>query len=177
MRNQPAFPLVFSACVLALLAACSPAHEWRQVRAPKGSWVALLPCKPTLEERQVELQGRTWLWSLQACEVDGVRYALLSATRTGSAPPSPTEALELASTWQAAPVPSAQVSEWAWPRPARWPEGATWSPQRTRWTQGQQQGSVIMVHEGQLAQLSVTTPGPWPEAHLDTLHSGLAWQP
>jgi hypothetical protein len=62
----------------ALLAfACSPELDWRELRSEDGRFVALLPGKPRLEER--ELSGRQGavmhLWSARAGEaVYGVGY-------------------------------------------------------------------------------------------------------
>lgn len=58
--------------------ACSPELDWREVRSDAGGFVAVLPGKPRLEER--ELSGRPGmvmhLWSARAGDaVYGVGYA------------------------------------------------------------------------------------------------------
>ena len=68
------------ACAAAfLLAACSPALDWRDVR-PAGSGVTLLmPCKPVLQERTLPLAGAPVRLSLQACSADGQTWGIAHA--------------------------------------------------------------------------------------------------
>lgn len=62
----------------ALLAACSPALDWREVRAEAGA-LALFPCKPVKETRAVLLTGLKTSMTMRACQAGGVTYALASA--------------------------------------------------------------------------------------------------
>jgi hypothetical protein len=63
---------------LALLgAACSPELDWREIRSEQGGFVALLPGKPKLEERELSGSGGAvmHLWSARAGgAVYGVSY-------------------------------------------------------------------------------------------------------
>jgi hypothetical protein len=61
-----------------LLGACSPALDWREVRAEAGA-LALFPCKPVKETRSVLLTGVKTAMTMRACQADGVTYALASA--------------------------------------------------------------------------------------------------
>ena len=66
------------AAVAIAASACSPRLDWREVRSDAGRFVAALPGKPRLEER--ELSGRPGmvmhLWSARAGDVVyGVGYA------------------------------------------------------------------------------------------------------
>lgn len=61
-----------------LLGACSPALDWREVRAEAGA-LALFPCKPVKETRAVLLAGVKTSMTMRACQADGVTYALASA--------------------------------------------------------------------------------------------------
>jgi hypothetical protein len=68
---------VIVATLALLAAACTPELDWRELRSDEGRFVALLPGKPRLEER--ELSGRPGtimrLWSTRARgAVYGVGY-------------------------------------------------------------------------------------------------------
>jgi hypothetical protein len=64
---------------LALMSACSPALNWREVR-PRGAGMALsLPCKPSVYARKLPLAGVSVDWNLQACSVDGQTWAFAHA--------------------------------------------------------------------------------------------------
>jgi len=68
------------ACAAAvLLAACSPALDWREVR-PAGSHVTLLmPCKPVLQERRLPLAGASVSLTLQACSAGDQTWGIAHA--------------------------------------------------------------------------------------------------
>lgn len=68
-----------AAAVLASLAACSPALDWREVRAPGAAVVLLMPCKPGAQQRELRLAGAPVVLSLQACSAGGQTWALASA--------------------------------------------------------------------------------------------------
>lgn len=59
----------------ALLAACSPPLNWREVR-PGGELRALLPCKPDQGSRQQSLAGRDIEVRMLGCEAGGALFAL-----------------------------------------------------------------------------------------------------
>jgi hypothetical protein len=65
--------------VTALLAACAPSHDWRQMRSADGAVEALFPCKPTLHERRIGLVGGAVKLSLMACDTGGQTWGLGSA--------------------------------------------------------------------------------------------------
>jgi len=74
----------------ALMLACAPALDWREVR-PAGSGIALLfPCKPNSHARQVKLGPDSVRLELHACTAAGTTWALAFAdmgdpTRVGRA--------------------------------------------------------------------------------------------
>jgi hypothetical protein len=70
--------LIGPAAIL-LVAACSPALNWREVRPPGASMVLSLPCKPSVYARTVPLAGATVQWQLQACSADGQTWAFAHA--------------------------------------------------------------------------------------------------
>lgn len=66
----PVLPLV------AGLAGCSPALDWREIRPEDSGAVALFPCKPTTHARKVRLAGGEVLLTLYACTADDTTWAL-----------------------------------------------------------------------------------------------------
>lgn len=76
--------------VAAMLVACAPALDWRDVR-PEGSGVLLLfPCKPDSQVRTLSLAGAPVRLALHACSTGGSTWALAVAdvgdpARVGSA--------------------------------------------------------------------------------------------
>lgn len=62
-----------------VLAGCSPAHDWREVRSADGAVQALFPCRPQLHERRLALAGATVKLTLQACDSGGQTWGLASA--------------------------------------------------------------------------------------------------
>ncbi len=63
----------------ALLAACSPALDWREVRVEGRDAVALLPCKPAAHARQMLLGEGDVKLTLQACQAAGMTWGVASA--------------------------------------------------------------------------------------------------
>lgn len=75
--------------LLAPLAACSPALDWRDARLG-GPVEALLPCRPDRLERQLPLAGGTAQALMLVCEAQGAtwsvaRYELGAPERVGAA--------------------------------------------------------------------------------------------
>lgn len=67
---------IAAACAMA---ACSPAHNWREVQPESSGLVAMFPCKPKSFERQVMLAGSKVTMRLISCSVEGTVYALAHA--------------------------------------------------------------------------------------------------
>ena len=65
--------------VFALLAACSPALDWREVRPEGSGIVALFPCKPSADARTVTLDGARVRMHLVACRAADTTWALAYA--------------------------------------------------------------------------------------------------
>jgi hypothetical protein len=70
--------LVFAA----LLAGCSPALDWREVRVEGRDAFVLLPCKPAAHARQVRLAEGDVKLTLQACQAAGMTWGLASSDVT-----------------------------------------------------------------------------------------------
>ncbi len=71
--------LLAASFLLAALAACNPALNWREVRGADAPYTVLLPAKPSSFSRPVNLNGVKVEMSMTAAEVDGVSYAVASA--------------------------------------------------------------------------------------------------
>lgn len=92
-RDQPAmFGTMACVAVLLLATACSPAHNWRDVRHEGVPLQALLPCKPERAERDIPLLGVTQphlRLQMMSCDVGVTTFALaavqLPSPATGQA--------------------------------------------------------------------------------------------
>jgi hypothetical protein len=61
------------------LGACSPALDWRELKTADGHVAFLLPCKPTVQERAVQLADRAVKLALQACAAQGQTWGVATA--------------------------------------------------------------------------------------------------
>ncbi|HYC41503.1 MAG TPA: hypothetical protein VEB70_00795 [Noviherbaspirillum sp.] len=70
-----------TACIacIALLAACSPKFDWREVRGSAAPFVVLLPAKPASHTRTINLDGIEVSMTMTAADVDGVMFAVGTA--------------------------------------------------------------------------------------------------
>ena len=86
---QAAWPVRLAATALlaasALLAACSPALDWRQLHPEGWSLGVALPCRPASLARQVALAGAPVELRLLTCSADGHTFAIASAELTDPA--------------------------------------------------------------------------------------------
>ncbi len=78
-RSTPARLCAAWILLLAGLAGCSPALDWRQVRPDGWGLVGAWPCRPSKQSRQVPLAGPAVELDLTACSADGHTFALASA--------------------------------------------------------------------------------------------------
>jgi len=74
----------------ALLAACAPALDWREVRVGAADSVALFPCKAASHARLITLAGQQIKLTLHACQAGDATWGLAWAdvgdpTRVGAA--------------------------------------------------------------------------------------------
>jgi len=67
------------AAAAVLLAACSPALNWREVRPEGSDAVVMFPCKPQRLARVLLLAGNPVEMHLSSCTAEGVTYALSDA--------------------------------------------------------------------------------------------------
>jgi len=58
------------------LAACSPTFDWREARPEGSGVVALFPCRPHDQQRDVTLAGNVVSMRMHACSAGGAHFAL-----------------------------------------------------------------------------------------------------
>jgi hypothetical protein len=63
-------------CAFVPLVGCEPTLNWRDVRLESSGLIALFPCRPGREEREVLLAGSTVRQAMQACQADGLTFAV-----------------------------------------------------------------------------------------------------
>ena len=95
LRCRFAAPAVLAA---ALLGACSPTFNWREVPVADEGLVALLPCKPDRATRSLPLgAGASITVDMTGCEAGGATFAVAHATAEDAA-----QAERWMSAWRAA---------------------------------------------------------------------------
>lgn len=156
----------------ALLPACSPALDWREVRPEGSTAVALFPCKPKSQSRQATLAGAPVRMTLLSCEAAGATFALAHADLADPARVAPAlaeMAAALAANLQATeqrsapaavpgmtPGPGARRLEIA----GRFPDGTP-----------AQEEAALFAHGTRVYQAAVlgARPGPAAQVFLDSL--------
>ena len=66
----------------ATLLGCSPALDWREVRASAGGLELLFPCKPSSQERDMPAGAQRLNVHLQVCDASDQTFALMSVRRS-----------------------------------------------------------------------------------------------
>jgi hypothetical protein len=72
--------VVLGAAACALLTACNPSLNWREVRSKEGSLLALLPCKAEPSSRKVSLGGQEVEMALNSCTAADALFVVGQAT-------------------------------------------------------------------------------------------------
>ncbi len=88
----------------ALLAACSPEQNWRQVTFEGTTLKVQLPCKPDRTSREVPLGGTPVPLAVAGCESGGAMLAVMTA-----ALPAGADAQAVLSGWQQATLANLQA--------------------------------------------------------------------
>ncbi len=111
-------PLPLAACLIlsALLSACSPDHNWREVGFEGVNLKAQLPCKPDRTTRAVPMGGAMVDMQVAGCESGTAMVAVMTTALSPGA-----DANALLSGWQqatlnnarvATPLPAGQTKVW-----------------------------------------------------------------
>lgn len=130
-----------------LIAACSPALNWREVRVMPTALKAMMPCKPDKAMRPVPMAGRQVDLEALGCEAGGATYAVLFAD-IGDA----SRAGEALGQWKAATLANLRSGS---PREiAFYPPGALRLPQSLQVVAGGQRsdGSAVQSQAAYFAQ-------------------------
>ncbi|WP_395317690.1 hypothetical protein [Variovorax sp. UC74_104] len=138
----------------ALLAACSPAFNWREVPIAGAGLIAMLPCKADRATRALPLGSESVQVDMTGCEAGGATFAIAHASAN-----SPEQAEAWLRAWQAATrgqLGDAQVAAshpgvqraTAVPAPLRLdalpPQGAATQLQVLWFAQSQKDGTVAL---------------------------------
>lgn len=92
LRSRRGSSLCCAFLVLSM-SACSPALDWRDARLAGAGLSMLLPCKPQVQGRSVEVQGQPWSATLMACDAAGMTFAALALQPTQAPEPGVMTAL------------------------------------------------------------------------------------
>jgi hypothetical protein len=132
---------------LGLLVACTPTHNWREIRPGGAGLVALWPCKPDQAQRTVVLAGREVALHMSSCDVAGQTFA---AGAIGL--PEGLAASDVVSAWRKASLASLRVAE---------DRFSPWQPPLRSGLQAQGWRADGVRHDGQAvhAQAVVLTQG------------------
>jgi hypothetical protein len=71
--------LVLTVASSALLAACSPKYDWREVHDGDASYTVLMPAKPDTVTREINLGGIRTSMKMTGAEIDGATFAVGTA--------------------------------------------------------------------------------------------------
>lgn len=169
--------------LLGLVAACSPALNWRTVPLPEAAITITLPCKPDQASRTVELAGAPVQLAMTGCDADGATLAVSHAALA-----DPSKAGAALAHWRAAVIANlgSGAAASAVDTPYA-PAGVLPLPQSVRTVlQGQRQdGNAVSAQaiwfarpvgpQVRLYHAVVYTPRPRPEL-ADTFFAGITLQ-
>lgn len=113
--------------MLAALAGCSQALDWRTIALPTVALQVSLPCKPERTERSVEIAGSSLQVVMHSCKAGAATFAVACATLA-----QPERAGMTLTHWRAAVLAAAQARE-VHDQPFL-PDGALGLPQSLRST-------------------------------------------
>jgi hypothetical protein len=82
-------------CLVGVLAACSPALNWRDVQPDDTALSLLLPCKPDVAQQTVPMGGMPTVLTIRGCDAGGATFAVAVAD-IGSA----SAVMQVLSQWQ-----------------------------------------------------------------------------
>lgn len=77
-RSRPVLLFVSVVCS-ALLAACSPKFDWREVQGGDAPYTVLMPAKPDTVTQEINLGGIRASMTMTGAEVDGATFAVGTA--------------------------------------------------------------------------------------------------
>ncbi len=93
---SPSWPVL---ALAAMLGACSPTFNWREVPIADAGLVALLPCKADRAQRALPLGAESVQVGMTGCEAGGATFAVAHAAAT-----SPAQAEAWRNAWRTATI-------------------------------------------------------------------------
>jgi hypothetical protein len=145
----------------ALLIACSPTFNWREVPVAGSGLVAMLPCKADRAQRAVALGAESVQVDMTGCDAGGATFAVAHASANGPAQAQAwLEAWRAATRAQLGQAPVAESSAVlqraaATPPPVRLDTAQGAAPVQILWfAQSQKDGSVALYQATVLGQAS-----------------------
>ncbi len=158
--------------VALLLAACSPSFNWRTWTAEGAPLQAMIPCKPDVAQRTVNLGGLSAELHLRSCDNGDLRFAL-----AWLAVPPTVDAQVVMAQWQKASAQSLNSQRPAVPIDGPMVRGAT----HTAWWQLQGQdhrgqavlSQTVYFTDGQRVYQAAVYGQPWDEPELTPFWEGL----
>ncbi|WP_036838727.1 hypothetical protein [Polaromonas sp. CF318] len=163
-RLLPRLAAAFFLTTMALLTACSPTLNWREVR-PEGTRLALLlPCKPDKAQKTVPLGGPATPLSMLGCDAGGATFAVAVAQLGDAAQAGPVLAQWQSLTLANMKAGPAQVSPLTMPGAAailvkaqgRRADGTAVSGQAAYFAQGAQAFQVVLYADRITPELAET---------------------
>jgi hypothetical protein len=76
LANSPWVRALYVAVCAAALAACSPTYDWRTIMNNDNGYTVDLPAKPSLDERQIHIDGTPMKMDMQTAEAGGAVFAV-----------------------------------------------------------------------------------------------------
>jgi len=170
--GKPRATLWVGLCVAAVLSACSPSHNWRTWSAGGAPLQAMIPCKPDVAQREVNLGGASTELHLHSCDNQGLRFALAWV-----AVPPTVDAQQLMAQWQKASAQSLQSAQAPAAMGLPPVSGAThtaWWSMQGRDHRGQAvQSQTAYFSDGQRVYQAAVYGPPWDEAPVAPFWEGL----
>lgn len=155
-----------------VMAACSPSHNWRTWSASGAPWQAMIPCKPDVAQREVNLGGASTELYLNSCDNQGLRFALAWV-----AVPASVDAQQLMTLWQKATAQSLQSAQAPQAMDLPAVHGAThtaWWSMQGRDHRGQAvQSQTVYFTDGQRVYQAAVYGPPWDPAPVAPFWEGL----
>lgn len=166
------------AIVLAIggaLVACSPTFDWREVRLPPSPLMAMMPCKPERETRQVEMAGQAATLSMASCKAGSLTLAVGVLAMPG--PERVAAALEQ---WQRATLQSMRARDVSRTTQSVGGPGASVVAQAVRARGQAPDGQAIELHglwfaRGDTGHAALVFGAAAPAEVLEAFHAGLRW--
>lgn len=85
--------LLWAAAVTALLSACSPEYDWREIRSVENGWSVMLPAKPASMTRRIRLDALEVSMTMQGSKVGETAFTVAVADLPDDAPQTRSGAL------------------------------------------------------------------------------------